>query len=80
MPGAMPICLNCAHRAGMICWHPHSRLRGGRGVKLDYPSPTTGVIDYRGKRGRREGGPFTVFHGPVYNCSGKELVGPVLTA
>ena len=79
-PGAMPICLNCVHRAGSICWHPLSRLRGGRGVKLDYPSPFSGFMDYSGKGGRRQGGPFTVYPGRVHNCSGKELEGALLPA
>ena len=65
----MPICLNCFHRAGSRCDHPHSRLRGGRGVKLEYPSPLTGMIDYDGKR-RRESGPFKVFPGIVYRLLG----------
>ena len=72
-PGAMPICLNCVHRAGSGCYHPEGWLRGKRGIKLEYPSPTTGFIDYSGKGGKRQGGPFRIYPGQVYNCSGKRL-------
>lgn len=70
-PGVMPICLNCVHRAGFKCWHPQSRLRGGRGLKLDYPSPTTAHLYYGGGKGEW----IKVYPGMVYACAGKELAG-----
>ena len=69
-PGVMPICVDCPHRAGSKCWHPTSPLRG-RGLRLGYPQPTTGFLDYAGRGGRRQGHAFTIHPGPVYSCSGK---------
>lgn len=72
-PGVMPICLNCQHRAGSRCWSPQGRLRGGPGLKLDYPAPFQGFVrhsrDSKGRRCTR----FVTFPGVVFNCSGKEL-------
>ena len=69
-PGAMPICLNCMHRAGSQCWHPHSWLRGHRGLKLEYPSPFTAIC----RTAKQKNGSRTVvvrtFPGRVHNCSG----------
>ena len=79
-PGVMPICLNCAHRAGSLCWHPRSWARGYRDLKLDYPSPTTAILRTAKQKNGSRTAILRIFPGPVYNCSGKELVGPVFTA
>ena len=75
-PGVMPICQNCAHRAGSKCWHPQGLLRGGPGVRLVFPAPTTAHLYYGGRKG---GEWIKVYPGVVYDCAGKEL-DPAFTA
>lgn len=73
-PGTMPICWNCRFRAGSGCQHAQSRARGGRGLRLDMPSPTWGHMRTRrdpetGSRSKT----FVLYHGPVWGCDGKKL-------
>ena len=68
-PGVMPLCLNCAHRAGSQCFHPQGRFRKGPGLKLEYPSPTTAHLYYGGSKGEW----IKIYPGVVYGCAGKEL-------
>lgn len=70
-PGAMPLCIKCGHRAGTICTHPSSRYRGGPGVALAFPEPMGGFWDGAGKGGRRAGGQFIIYQGPVRSCAGR---------
>ena len=66
-PGAMPLCVDCVHRAGTVCLHPDSRYLGGKGLALEYPSPTTMFV----RAAKGHGGPRTIFPGPVTGCPGK---------
>lgn len=70
-PGAMPLCLDCRHRAGAACGHPAAKANGGPGVMLTLPRPSTGIVCSRGKKGR---GCQTVtfWRGPVSACQQKE--------
>lgn len=38
-PGAMQICANCEHRAGLTCANPKLRTNGGEGLELTVPEP-----------------------------------------
>lgn len=74
-PGTMPICVGCKHHDGAIkCRSPKLLENGGTGLKMTYPTPSTGFIDRRNpKTGKREGGRFINYRGPVTECEGKEV-------
>lgn len=74
-PGVMPVCVLCRHREGFRCANPIAKANGGPGLRLDFPTPLEGFIDYSTgpKGGRRAGHRFVSYRGPV-TCAGRELV------
>ncbi len=72
--GAMLLCTDCKYQKDLGCLHPRSLKNGGVGIALIYPQPATGFWDGRDpKTGKRTGGQFTRYLGPVTECDGKEL-------
>lgn len=70
-PGAMPICVDCKHRAGMHCTHRDLKSNGGPGLKLSFPKPDVMHISCRP---RSKSGWHTIYRGPVSDCAGRELI------
>lgn len=75
-PGAMRLCISCIHRDGVDCTHGDLKANGGPGLGMTMPKPTTGMWDGCGKDGRRTGGTFVHYDGPVSHCAGR-AVAPV---
>jgi hypothetical protein len=78
-PGAMPLCVDCVHRDGVRCRHPDLKANGGTGLLLTMPEPSVVMWDGRGKGGRRTGGTFIDYRGPVSACAGRTLPIPMET-
>lgn len=67
-PGAMAICLDCKHRAGLECRHPDLKQNGGKGLMLSVPKPSRVHLNYGGGRGEWK----NLYPGPVSKCAGRE--------
>lgn len=74
-PGAMPLFVECGFRCALRCSHPDLKANGGPGLRLKAPPKLTGFWDGRGgpKGGKRVGGMFTHYTGPVASCAGRTL-------
>ena len=74
IPGAMPICVACAHRAGLVCRSPLLKANGGPGLPVRFPQPTVGFVDYRDpKTGRRRGERMVSYRAGGQECDGRAV-------
>jgi hypothetical protein len=69
--GIMPLCLECAFRAGVRCTNPEAGMNGGPGLEFDHDPPLSGHISYGIGRG---GAFYTIYPNPVRACSGRQPV------
>ena len=72
LPGAMPICADCRHRADLACRNPDAAINGGPGLSYTLPPPIRAFVDRTDANVRRRGGCEAVYVGPVSGCAGKE--------
>lgn len=66
------LCIDCPHRAGLVCMSPLSIANGGPGFRIIGPAPARGFWDGRDpKTGKRTGGMFERYPGPPTVCEGR---------